>query len=197
MMHGLVKRAGTATAVVLLGVTTLAACGGGSDAVKTAIDKATNGKVKVDKNGNQITIKDKNGGGSMSFGGGTDLPKDFPKGDVPLPKNAKLQAAISGDQNGKQYFALTYVVDNNGDLAKVADDYKSALEDAGFKAEGSMDVGGKGGGFSAFTAKGTDWDVSVFSSGGGGSKGQQGGLQVSVTTHDSSTDSSSTTDTTG
>ncbi len=196
-MHGFARRAGAATAVVLFGLGVLAACGGGSDAVKTAIDKATNGKVKIDKNGNQITIRDKNGNGTFSVGGGTELPKDFPKGDVPLPKGAKLAAAISSEQNGKQYFVLTYAVENTGDLSKVADNYKSALQDAGFKVEGSMNLGGNGGGFSAFTAKGSSWDVSVFSSGGGGSKGQQGGLQVSVTTHDSSSDSSSTTDTTG
>ena len=195
MMHGFVKRAGTATVVGLLAVTALGACGGGgSDAVSNAIDKATNGKVKVDKNGNQITIKDKNGSGTFSAGGGTELPKGFPKSDVPRPDNATLQAAISGDRSGKQYFALTYAVDKSDDLAKVADDYKSALDDAGFTVKDSMSFGGAGGGFSAFTAKGTDWDVSVFSGGGGGSKGQQGGLQIQVTTHDSSTD---TTDTTG
>ena len=193
MMHGLVKRAGTAAVLVLFGTGTLAACGGGSDAVSKAIDKATNGKVKVDKNGNQITIKDKNGSGTFSAGGGTELPKGFPKGDVPLPKNASLQAAISGDQNGKQYFALTYVVGKSDDLGTVADDYKSALEDAGFTADESMDFGGKSGGFSAFTAKGTDWDVSVFSSGSSSGKGDQGGLQIQVTTHDASSDSTTTT----
>lgn len=197
MMHGFVKRAGTATAVGLLAVTTLAACGGGgSDAVSNAIDKATNGKVKVDKNGNQITIKDKNGSGSATFGGGTELPKGFPKSDVPLPKGGELQAAISPvNRNGKQAFSLSYAFGSSDDLEQAADDYKSALEDAGFTIKDGSKFTGSSGSFSAFQATGTDWDVLVVGGGGNSSgSGDAGVLNATVTTHDSSTD---TTDTTG
>jgi hypothetical protein len=156
-----------AVAVLLTGGL-LAGCG--SDASNTS------SKVDVQKNGDELTAK--SGDDSFSIGD-AQLPKSFPSDAVPRPDGVVLKAAVSGKQEGKQYFSLTYAV-KGGDLKSAASDYKAALKDDGYAIEASSSVGGSSGSFSAFTAIGEDWDVIVY----GGGVGGDGALSLQVTSHD-------------
>jgi hypothetical protein len=178
----------TTAGLLMIGV--LAGCGGTDDAVDKAVDAASNGKVRVDKDGNKITVDD--GDSSISIGD-TKLPDDFPKGDVPLPDGGTLKAVVSGKKDGDQYFSLTYAIDG-ADLKSAAKDYRSQLEHAGYRIESSSSIGGNAASFSAFTAIGSDWDVIAYS---GGSSAAEGALSLQVTTHDPSKDDSSSSSSTG
>jgi hypothetical protein len=157
-------------ALGMAGVLGLAACGGGSS--KTV--STPGGDVKVSKDGDKVTVEGKDGKGSFSAGTGTDLPSGFPKSDVPLP-DGDLVGAVQSKQGDKQVFVLTYKLkDAKGSL----DDYKSALEDKGFKVDSSVSTGAGGG----FRATGTDWDVTAY----GSNAGSDNGVVVSVSTHDAS-----------
>jgi hypothetical protein len=78
----------------------------------------------------------------------------------------------------------------DGSVSSAADDYRSALEDKGFTLdEDSSFILGGDGGLTSFRAKGTDWDVTVI--GAGGAKDNSNGIVVTVTEHDSTTDTTS------
>lgn len=177
----------------LTAVFALGACGAADDAVgngsKGAIESATG--CKVNGNGDKADVKCKNGKSSFSVGTGADLPDGFPKSDVPLP-DGKIVSSVSTEVDGKPAYNITVKVD--GSVSTAADDYKAALEDKGFTLDenSSFSLGGSGG-LTAFQARGTDWDVNVIGA-GGTTGGDSNALVVTVTTHDSTTD---TTDTTG
>jgi hypothetical protein len=158
------------TALGMAGVLGLAACGGGSS--KTI--STPGGDVKVSKNGDKVTVEDKNGKGSFSAGSGTELPSGFPKADVPLP-DGDLIGAVESKQGDKQVYALTFKLkDAKGSL----DDYKSTVEDKGFTIDSSVSTGAGGG----FRATGTDWDISAY----GSNAGSDNGVVVTVSSHDAS-----------
>jgi hypothetical protein len=152
------------------------------DGAKGAIESATGCKASGD--GNDATVECKNDKGSFSAGTGTDLPEGFPKGDVPLPEG-EIVSSISTEVDGKPAYNVTVKVDGSVDDAAV--EYRSELEDKGFTVndDDSFNLGGSGG-FLAFQAESTDWDVNVI--GAGGSTKDSNGLVVTVTEHDSSTD---------
>lgn len=178
--------------IMIAGVTAvfaLGACGAATDAVgdgaKGAIESATG--CKADGNGDDATVECKNDKGSFSAGTGSDLPDGFPKSDVPLP-DGEIVSSISTEVDGKPAYNVTVKVDGSVDDA--AEDYKSDLEDKGFTLDedSTFSLGGDGG-LTAFQAKGTDWDVNVI--GAGGSTEDSNGLVVTVTEHDSTTDTTS------
>ncbi|GEM_PF-1498360 len=182
------RRVTTALAVGLAGVLGLAACSSGGSSSKDAAKKILekNG-VKVKDNGNSFEFKDKNGSNSLSLGGSTELPKDFPKGDVPLPKGDVVLAATS-TSNGKKTYSVT--IGTGSDTNAAAEDYQKTLKDAGYKIDNQFSLGGGSSGFSAYTATGTKWDVNVIGANDVGS--HKGGLVITVTPHDTSNDTTST-----
>jgi hypothetical protein len=185
------KRTLTIMITGLIAVFALGACGAANDAVsdgaKGAIESATGCKVdEANSDNTKVECKGKNGEGSFSVGTG-DLPDGFPKGDVPLP-DGKIVSSISTEVNGKPAYSVTVKVD--GSVSGAADDYKTALEGEGFTLDedSSFSLGGDGG-LTAFQAKGTDWDVNVI--GAGGTTSDSNGLVVTVSEHDTTTDTTS------
>jgi hypothetical protein len=169
--------------VLALGLVT--GCSSGSD----ALDKATHGKVKVDKDGKQLTVTD--GDNSISVGT-AELPDSFPTDDVPRPDDATLKAVVSGKEKGDEYYSLTYTVSGTA-LQAAAKDYKAKLQDRAYRIEASSSAGSSTAGFSAFTARGRDWDVVVYS----GGSGSDGALSLQVTPHKASSDPTDAGDTGG
>jgi hypothetical protein len=191
------KRTLTIMIAGLTAVFALGACSAGSDAVsdgaKGAIENATGCKVNGSDSNTKVQCKGKNGSGSFSVGSGASLPDGFPKGDVPLP-DGKIVSSISTDVNGKPAYNVTVKV--NGSVSSAADDYRQALESKGFTVDDNSSFNLGGNGLTAFQAKGTDWDVNVIGAGGTAGNGSANGLVVTVSTHDSTSDTS-TSDTTG
>lgn len=178
------RRLATALAVgsVVLG---LAACGGGDG--KTTI-KTKEGELKVDtgKNNGSFSVKDKNGN-ETSFGASAELPKDFPKSDVPLPKGT-ITGSIFGSQGGKKTWTVT--IDASGKISDVADSYGSKLEDAGYTVEQGFGSTSAGTDFASFVARGDKWDVNV--AGSTDTKTKKAQLVVTVLPHDKSADTTTT-----
>lgn len=183
------RRVATAVLMGTLAVG-LGACGGGSsgkDAAKKILEK--NG-VKVKNDGNTFSVSGNDGKSSIDVGAGTKLPSDFPSA-VPVPSSKVVSAVTTSNAKGAKVYSVTFQV--GGDSATAANDYKSSLRDKGFTIDEGIDLGGNNGGFAAYTARSSDWDVSVVAASGSQNKG---GLVVTVQPHDSSTDSTSTTSST-
>jgi hypothetical protein len=187
------KRTLTIMIAGLTAVFALGACGAAEDAVsdgaKGAIESATGCKVDEANSDNaKVECKGKDGSGSFSVGTG-ELPDGFPKSDVPLP-DGKVVSSISTEVEGKTAYVVTVKVD--GSVGSASDDYKQALEGKGFTVdeENSFSLGGSGG-LTAFQVEGTDWDVNVVGAGGTAGAENSNGLVVTVSAHDSSTDTTS------
>ncbi len=184
------KRTVTIMIAGLTAVFALGACGAATDAVsdgaKGAIESATGCKAEGNGDETKVECEGKDGSGSFSVGTG-DLPDGFPKSDVPLPEG-EIVSSLSTDVDGKPAYNVTVKVD--GSVSKAAEDYKSELEDKGFTLDedSSFSLGGSGG-LTAFQAKGTDWDVNVI--GAGGTTKDSNALVITVTEHDSTTDTTS------
>ncbi len=157
----------------LLGAGVLTACSGGGD------DSGSSTSTTV-KSGTTVPGVDEGDGVKI---GDTKIPASFPRADVPLPEGATLKAVVSGKQGKRRYYSLTYSV-NGKDLATAATAYKARLIDAKYRIEASSSAGAAAATFSAFTARGGDWDVIVY----GGGAGNDGALSLQVTPHDASTD---------
>jgi hypothetical protein len=157
------------TVAGLLGAAALTACSsGGDDSTSSTTTKAGS---TVPSGGDGVTIGD------------AKIPASFPRDDVPLPEGGTLKAVVSGKQGTRRYYSLTYSV-NGKDLGTAASAYKARLTKADYRIETSSSVGGADASFSAFTARGKDWDVIVY----GGGSGGDGALSLQVTPHDASTD---------
>jgi hypothetical protein len=183
------KRTVTIMIAGLVAVFALGACGAATDAVgdgaKGAIESATGCKANGD--GDDAKVECKTDKGSFSAGAGTELPDGFPKSDVPLPEG-EIVSSISTDVDGKAAYNVTVKVD--GSVGKAADDYQSELEDKGFTVDGDSSFS-IGGGIVGFQAESSDWDVNVVGA-GGTSGADSNGLVVTVTEHDSSSDTTDT-----
>ena len=176
------RRTTAAAALGLALAIGVAACGGGKSVTEKAVEKASGGKVKVNDNG--ITVK---GNGGEANLGGSQLPTDFPKGDVPVPKDATLVASSFNTQDGKKSWFLTYTV--KSDASSVLNSYQSALTSAGFRIDNASSGGASGGSYQMFTAVGTTYDVNVA---GGASTSSDAGFVVTVQPHDTSNDTTTT-----
>jgi hypothetical protein len=159
------------TVAGLLGAGAVSACSGGGGDDSTSSTTTKSGSTLPRTGDGSVTIGD------------AKLPASFPKQDVPRPEPATLKAVVSGREGKRRYYSLTYSV-RGSDLGTAASAYKADLTDAGFRIEASSSVGGSDASFSAFTARGDDWDVIVYGGGAGG----DGALSLQVTPHDPSTD---------
>jgi hypothetical protein len=120
-----------AVTVMLVAVpVALTACGAVSDTAnekmaEKMIEESIGGNadVRIDENGESVTITDENGTYTYNAGGSTGVPAEFPT-NVPTPSGDPISAYASGDE-----FNLGYSVE---DWEKAAADYSAALESAGF-----------------------------------------------------------------
>lgn len=161
------------TAVGVLAIVGLAACGGDDGSVSVEKDGTS---VKVDKDGGKVTVESEDGKGTFSAGDETEVPESFPSA-VPLP-DGKLSVSLDGERDGKQYFTLTYSVDED-DVDDVFSDYRDALEDAGFDLGDRSSYEGGGGAFASIQAKSSEWEVVAVKVASGGADGS--GISVTVT----------------
>lgn len=128
-------------------------------ATEKAIEGATG--VKVDKNGDEVTIEGKDGTKVTTSDSG-EAPAGFPK-DVPVYAG-KITASVVAD-NG-----YTIGIETNDDVAKVLDFYIAAAGKDGWKKEAEMKVP-EGGVVSAKQGERV-WQVTVGKSGTNGAATQ-------------------------
>ena len=107
------------------------------------------------------------GGGDVDLELG-DLPADFPTDDVPLPDGDVVSGTALGGGN-EQTWTIVFRV---GEIEPAADDYRGALEDAGFEIQDTFSgvPGGEQptGELVSFIATSSDYAVNVFGGGEGG-----------------------------
>ena len=169
------RRLLAAAAAGLLMLAVLAGCS--SDDTKSV----DTGRAKVEEDGDRVTVDD---GDSAISVGGTELPDEFPKRDVPLPEGGTLQMVFANRKAGERSYTLSYGIDD-GDVAGAANDYKAALIDDHYRIEASASAGAAAAVFSAYTAIGSEWDVIVYS---GGSTATDAVLALQITPHRASND---------
>ncbi|MFA5945865.1 MAG: hypothetical protein WC802_03085 [Patescibacteria group bacterium] len=128
------------------------------NAVESKINAELGGNGAVEIKDNGITIKDKENGGTTSFGEDMKLPDDFPK-DVVIMANA----VISGSSTSKDGGWVLYSVSKSP--AEVIAWYKDQLTASGWDKYGSTSTTGEETG--AFT-KGDAWMNVVASAGDDG-----------------------------
>jgi len=154
----------------------LAACSDGETTISTP-----EGDVSVDPDSGSVDFEGEDGSGSVNVGEGSEVPDDFPS-DVPLPDGTLVSSSSFGTDDDKTW-GLVYTFDDPG---SVLDDYRDALEDAGYEIAGEFNVSNDEGGYSAYTADGDDYTVAVGGGGGigsgTGSGGDDGGVSITVTT---------------
>lgn len=100
----------------------------GDTMTEKTIEAQTGAKVNVDSNGENVTIKTKDGQTQYSAGGAVKLPDDFPK-ELIAASDAKLIMSSSSEGGS----SLTYLT--NDDMTKVSEKYISSLTGAGWKKE--------------------------------------------------------------
>jgi hypothetical protein len=126
-------------AVALIALFVAPGCKKAEDAaMETAIERASGGKVDVDKDGDTMTIKTEQGEVKVATaedGGTVAMPADFPK-DVYLPADNKLASAM--DMGGMQMLNMT----TPQELANVAADIEKSMQGQGWKREMAMQAGG-------------------------------------------------------
>ena len=93
-------------------------------------------KVKVEDGGDKVSVESEDGKVSVDVQD-TELPEGFPKQDVPLV-DGKIVQAISESTSGGFHVTL---VTSNADPKAALDQAVSKLKDAGFKSEGSVNIG--------------------------------------------------------
>lgn len=107
---------------------------------ESLIDKATDGQVKVNtnKDGGEMTFEGENSRTNVKTGSSAELPKDFPKNDVPVYKNAKIVSTSDTTiDNATTYSVMLSTKDSVADVAKF---YKDTFSSGGWKETYSMNA---------------------------------------------------------
>jgi hypothetical protein len=107
----------------------------GDDAAERAIEAATGGKVHVDSNGNEVTVKTDQGTWTTA----NKLPDDFPS-DVPVYAGAKVTGSVAaaGTAAGSHYVGL----ETTDALATVIAWYRSEVKAKGWTVVTDATVNG-------------------------------------------------------
>ena len=104
-------------------------------AAEDLLSGLTGGKVKISNKGNQVQIKDHDGG-TLSLSAG--LPKDFPR-DVPVYPGAKVLISVSGGSNDSNGLSVTLTTRDN--VNKVYKYYQDKLTGQGWTLKTTIDLG--------------------------------------------------------
>jgi hypothetical protein len=140
---------------------------------------------KDDESGPQAfsqTVKGQGGReSSVKFGSAAKIPADFPSG-IPLPDVGDLRAFVAERNPPNASYTMTYSLGGrNGNDA--GNEYRSALQRAGFRIEHYSSIGGTDGDMTQFDAIGKKWDVAVVS--GKATPRDRATMSVQVKTHGS------------
>jgi len=90
--------------------------------------------VKVDNQGDKVTITGEDG--KVAFEAGGDLPESFPK-DFPVYTGAKLVSSFSA--KGDEGDGVSVVWETGDSFDKVTDFYKKKLQEDGWKVESTFE----------------------------------------------------------
>jgi hypothetical protein len=107
-------------------------------AEEKAIERATGGQVQLNgDNGGKVTVSAPDGGGTMTFGAGTEIPKDWPK-DVPVYPGAKPLASLATtNDQGKPAWLMT--LETTDSKEQVVAFYKGKM--TSYTSTADMDMG--------------------------------------------------------
>lgn len=90
--------------------------------------------VKVDNQGDKVTLTGE--GGEVSFEAGGDLPESFPK-DFPVYPGARLVNSFSAE--GEEGDGVSVVWESGDSFDKVSDFYRKKLQEDGWKVESTFE----------------------------------------------------------
>jgi hypothetical protein len=107
----------------------------GEKIMEKAIESQTGGKVNVDVDKDEMTIKSNDGEINLSSGANATLHKDFPK-DVYIAPDAKIILSMANGQN--KSFSVAYVT--SGSLDGTYAKYKSELGSNGWVLENNLEI---------------------------------------------------------
>lgn len=120
------------SAGVLLLALPLAACQKAQTALAdAAIERASDGKLKVDRDGDRTVIKTAEGEMAVQTGAALPLPRDFP-GDVFLPRAYQVNSVM--DMGGMQVISMQA----DGDVAGLFAAARAAMDRQGWKQTMAM-----------------------------------------------------------
>lgn len=167
------KRIATLLAVAALAVTTVTAC---SSDDKKATKNPTGGAATADKGAEDTsTPAPDTKADDAPADAGVKVPDTFPAG-VPLPDGATVTFAASAEPGQPEFWRLD--LESSDDTATMANAYRAALEDAGFRID-AFSVNGVGSSASVNgNATSDQWSVVVVGSDSDGDG--KGGLGLSV-----------------
>lgn len=125
---------------LLLGVFSLSGCSLteqlGQKALEKTIEAGTGGKVNIDADKQEMTIKGENGESMVLSGGeNTTLPDNFPK-DVFVFEDAKFLLVLNKSESD---FSVVYTTEKSVSEAK--EKYKTELSKNGWNKENESDLG--------------------------------------------------------
>lgn len=113
---------------------------GCGQAANKAIGHETGMSVKSSKDGNNVSLKTKDG--SYTYGSDAKLPADWPAGVV-LPKGAKITSSTSTKSNGATNKVVTATMSGNNGHAAYAK-VKSSLSSAGYSTANESETNSAG-----------------------------------------------------
>jgi hypothetical protein len=150
--------------LILLG----AGCGDSAEekAMEKQIEKATGGDAEVDfsNKGTKITGETEQGKYTVTTGGATEIPKDFPD-DVFIYQPSKAVMAMELDEG------YSIAMTTHDDRIKVVGAYRQEMKARGWTEETSMDMGAQS--VLVYEKKGRTANVSVVP--------MEGALQINMT----------------
>jgi hypothetical protein len=130
-----------ATVMIVMAVV-LSGCGSGKSLgqqagekiAEKAIEAQSGGKVDVNANDGNVTIKTEDGQAQYSAGGTVKLPENFPK-ELVMADDAKIIISTSADSGS----TIAYVTDSSKD--EIFNKYISGLAGQGWKKEMELNTG--------------------------------------------------------
>lgn len=121
-----------ALAIVALALVALGGCRKSQESIAdAAIERASDGKVKIDRDGDRMTIKTDQGEMAVQSGEALPLPKDFP-GDVYLPPDYRINSVM--DLGGAKVLSLQA----DGKVSVLFDAARTAMDKQGWKQTMAM-----------------------------------------------------------
>ncbi len=96
---------------------------------KLSIPTGDGGSISISKDG-ELTVKGKDGEGSVSISGDQKLPKGFPS-DIPIPKGATIEGSLQAKSNGKNSYTVTLTAKQ--DIEELTELYEKYMDKEGYE----------------------------------------------------------------